>query len=159
MSGFLEGMASKALWDGIKAGARTMWGKNGIKITSPAPQETLSDGEPMGSGHSFRVRGALKRLPKGHEIWLLTQDEKTGLIWPQGFFMVQFNPQLEAWMGKIYGGGTKNIRIIAVVAPPTSQDYFRYFQTVGDKHQYQYEPLKRIPAECRNIASVQAFVP
>jgi len=31
------------------------------------------------------VKGTLKRLPKHREIWLLHQDEKTGLIFPQGF--------------------------------------------------------------------------
>ena len=29
--------------------------------------------------------GMLKRLPKDHTIWLLTQDETSGLIWPHGF--------------------------------------------------------------------------
>ena len=158
MSGVFEGLFSKALWDGIKAAATSVF-NNDIIITSPGHQETLIGGEPLGSGHSFPIRGSLKRLPKGHEIWLLTQDERTGLVWPQGFFMVQFNPHQGTWMGKVYGGETKQMKVIAAVAPPTSQDYFRYFQRVGDKHEYQYEPLKRVPPECRNATSVQVFVP
>jgi len=101
----------------------------------------------------------LKHLPANHEIWLLTQDERTGFVWPQGFFPVQFDPQRRTWMGKINGSGKKQVKIVAVVAPPTSQDFFRYFQDVGNKRNYVYDPLKRVPAECRNRAYVQAFLP
>ena len=63
------------------------------------------------------------------------------------------------WMGKINGSGRKQVRIVAVVAPPTSQDFFRYFQEIGRLHGYQFEPVRRIPPECKNVASVQAFIP
>jgi len=102
-----------------------------IEITHPRPGETLTDPEPLGGGQAFPVRGTLRRLPQGNEIWLLTEDESTGLFWPQGFFNAHYDPQSKTWLGKIFGGGRKNIRIVAVVAPPTSQDFFRYYQTVG----------------------------
>jgi hypothetical protein len=51
-----------------------------IKIVSPRPQEPLSDPQPLGPGHSFVVRGTLKKLPKGHEIWVMTQDDVTGRV-------------------------------------------------------------------------------
>lgn len=46
-----------------------------------------------------------------------------------------------------------------MVAPPTSQEFFRYYQAVGKLREYKFEPLKRVPVECRNRASVQAFIP
>ena len=49
-----------------------------IKIFSLRSQEFLSDPQPLGGGHSFAVRGTLKKLPKGQEIWVLTQDDVTG---------------------------------------------------------------------------------
>jgi hypothetical protein len=60
------------------------------------------------------------------KIWLLHQDEKTGLIYPQGFSIVKYDHRNGTWEGKISAGSPGGIRIIAVVAPPTSQDFFRY---------------------------------
>lgn len=53
--------------------------------------------------------------------------------------------------------GGPNVTIIAVVAPPTSQEFFQYYEKVGSKT--AYEPLERIPAECWNIHEVQAKKP
>jgi hypothetical protein len=154
-----ESLAGRAIWSGVAASIRSARG-HAITITSPGPQQTLTDGEIAGiSSKHFPIRGALKVLPKDHEIWILVQDESTGLVWPQGFFPVQFNPQLGTWMGKINGSGRKQVRIYAVVAPPTSQEFFRYFQLVGRLRENKFEPLKRVPVECRNRASVQAFIP
>jgi hypothetical protein len=158
MNGIVEGVAGNAIWNGICAAARRILGRQ-ILITSPRPQETLSGGEPLGGGVCFQVCGTLKHLPSSNEIWLLTQDESTGHVWPQGFFPVQFDPEQGKWMGKVNGSGKKELKIWAVVAPPTSQDFFRYFQCIGPKRNYQFEPLKRVPAECINRAHVQAFLP
>lgn len=158
MNGLIEGIAGNAIWSGFNAGMRKMFGGE-IEITSPRPLETLSGAEPLGPGVCFPVRGKLKWLPKGHEIWLFKEDEITGLVWPQGFFRVQYNHRDQTWIGKISGGGRREVRIIAAVAPPTSQDFFRYFQAVGDIRNFQFEPLKRVPPECRNRASVQAYIP
>jgi hypothetical protein len=157
MSGILEGLVGRAIWSGLTAASRRVLGLQ-IQITHPGPQQTLSEGKPLGRHQSFPVRGTLKRLPRGHEIWLLVQDEPTGLVWPQGFSTVQFTPQTGIWAGRINGMAKKQLRIIAAVAPPTSQDFFRYFQEVGN-NQNKFEPLKRMPPECRNWASVQALIP
>ena len=158
MTGLIEGVAGNAIWSAISATARRLVGRQ-IVITGPRPQETLSGGEPLGGGLCFPVRGTLKGLANNQEIWLLTQDETTGLVWPQGFFPVQFDPERGTWMGKIDGSGRKQVKIVAVVAPPTSQDLFRYFQALGPKRNYQFEPLQRVPVECTNRDSVQAFLP
>src|SRR5580700_881343 len=49
-----------------------------IKIVSLNSQEFLSDPQLLGGGHSFAVRGTLKKLPRGYEIWVMTQDDVTG---------------------------------------------------------------------------------
>jgi hypothetical protein len=95
-----ESLAGRAIWSGVAASIRSARG-HAITITSPSPQETLSGVEITGVNKYFPIRGALKVLPKEHEIWLLVQDEATALVWPQGFFPVQFNHQLGTWMGKI----------------------------------------------------------
>lgn len=159
MNGIVDGIAGNAIWSGITAAFRSAAGWQ-IQITHPRPQELLSGAEQLGKNSvAFQIRGTLKHLRKGDEIWLLTQDELTGYVWPQGFFNVQYNPQQGTWMGKINGNGKKQVKIVAVVAPPTSQDFFRYFQMVGRLRDYKFEPLKRIPEECTNKASVQAFIP
>jgi hypothetical protein len=158
MKGIIESIIAATLV-GIVTMAYRVWAGRQIKITHPRPGETLTDPEPLGGGQAFPFRGTLGRLPKGKEIWLLTEDESTGLFWPQGFFNVQYDHQRKSWLGKISSGGRKNIRIVAVVAPPTSQDFFRYYQLVGQKRGYQFEPLRRVPAECQNHASVQAYQP
>jgi hypothetical protein len=50
------------------------------------------------------------------------------------------------------------LRVVAVVAPPTAQQLFRYFQKRGDETRV-YDPLDCIPAECKNMASVQTRIP
>jgi hypothetical protein len=133
-------------------------GEDKIQITIPRSGEILSDPKPLGLGFSHVVRGRLKSLPEGHKIWLLTADERFDQFWPQGFYPVQFDEQIGEWHGRINGSGTSPLRIFAVVAPPTSQDLFRYFQRRGDETK-KFVPLNRIPPECRNTHSVQARLP
>jgi|SRR5271166_1929818 len=132
-----------------------------IEITSPGSQHTLDRPEPLGGGISYAVHGRLKRLPPGHKIWLLREDVQSGCVWPQGFFPVHFDEQKGTWSGKVSGPGTSRspVTIHAVVAPPTSQDFFKYYQKLGGLREQKYEPLSRIPAECKNVASVQVFLP
>lgn len=159
MNGIVEGIAGNAIWSGITAGLRSAAGWQ-IQITYPRPQELLSGAEPLGTDSvAFQIRGKLRHLRKDHEIGLLTEDELTGYLWPQGFFTVQYNSQQGTWLGKINGRGKKQVKIVAVVAPPTSQDFFKYFQTVGHLREYKFEPLKRVPVECTNRTSVQALIP
>jgi hypothetical protein len=52
-----------------------------------------------------------------------------------------------------------SVSVPLCVAPPTSQDYFRYFQKLGGMRECGYEPLRRVPPECVNFDAVQARVP
>jgi hypothetical protein len=74
-------------------------------------------------GQSFVVRGMLKKLPAGHAIWLLVEDQATGGVWPQSFSPVLHDPELKGWMGKIDGTCSGYTKIWAVVAPPDCPGY------------------------------------
>lgn len=156
MSGILEGVAAEGFWT---AGATLLRRVRGgrIQITSPRPLETLKDPKPFGNAVSFAVEGTLKRLPKDHTIWLLTQDETSGLIWPHGFEPVQYDRSGGKWFGRIGDIRGRRAKIIAVVAPPTSHDFFTYYEKHGAST--GYSPLNRVPPECANRDDVQALVP
>ncbi len=141
------------------AAAYQRWFGQKIQITHPRPGEALTDPAPLGQIFAFPVHGKLKRLPKDHEIWLLNQEEQTGLLGPQGFSIVKYNHENGTWTGKVCSRKNTSLRLVAVVAPPTTQDFFRYYQHVGEMRGYTFELLKRIPPECKNVASIQTFVP
>ena len=151
----LEGMFSRALWEAGKASVNTLLG-NQIKITLPGNDGILSQPEDFYGAKAYIVRGTLKRLPKNHRIWLLTEDYAGGPIRPHGFFPVIYKDKEGTWWGKVNSVGKQRFRLIAVVAPPTSDDFFTYYQQVGKAT--GFEPLKRIPPECRNMASVQVTI-
>jgi hypothetical protein len=88
----------------------------------------------------------------------LRADDEFEQFWPQGFCAVQFDPQSGKWHGRINPAGMPALQIVAVVAPPSSQDLFRYYQKCGDKTK-TFTPLDRIPAECNNAHSVHARLP
>jgi hypothetical protein len=157
VAGLAEGVASNALWYIFLESVRRMLGRE-IRITSPRPQQGLTNPKPLGPGFSYEVRGTLKHLPKNHEIWLLVKEESSQRVWPQGFERVQYDGDDESWAGRINPAMSgPNVTIIAVVAPPTSQEFFQYFQRVGPET--EYEPLERVPTECRNTDEVQAKKP
>jgi hypothetical protein len=156
----IEAFVGKTAGSGFVAWVRWVIGRQ-IQITSPTPQQTLEHPQPLGTGVSYEVRGRLKKLPRDHRIWLLCEDERSGRVWPQGFYSIQFNQYSGEWVGRIngrHGSSGQPIKIVAVVAPPTAGDFFEYFQQVGTKFK-DYEPLKRIPVECTNRTWVQARVP
>ena len=155
----LEVLADKGLAAAWKYIDSSLRGLN-IKISDPRPDNVLKDPRPFGSGWRFLIRGKLKKLPRDHEIWLLTQDARNNLIWPQGSEGVVYDSETQQWSGLVYlDGPERKVRIIAVCAPPTSQDLFRYFLRVGDLRDQQYEPLQRVPLECVNFESVTVYVP
>jgi hypothetical protein len=147
--------AAKTGWSGVKAWVE-YWRAGRIQITSPRPRELLEGKEPfeLQGRFSYTVRGTLKRLPRDHEIWLLIED-RSGYVWPQGFSRVQYNQQTGEWFGRVHTQFSEPT-IIAVVAPPTSVDFFRYYQKVGNKT--NHEALTRVPVECTNRTTVQARV-
>ena len=152
MSEVVQGLMAHAIWGGFTALLRRVAGRQ-IKIEDPRPQEVLQDPQPLGDSLSYRVRGTLKHIPRGHRIWLLVENERNGDVWPQGYQPVQHNPQTGQWEGRVRPGELGLIH--AVVAPPTSDDFFSYYQRVGD-HLTKWQPLARIPPECVNRDSVQA---
>jgi hypothetical protein len=79
MDPITQGVAGNAIWTAVMAAGRAIFPLK-IKIVSPRSQEPLTDPQPRGPGHSFAVRGTLKKLPKGHEIWVMTQDDVTGRV-------------------------------------------------------------------------------
>ena len=157
MDPITTGIVSNGLWAGISTATRRLlrWQ---IKITHPRTGEMLQGAEPQGKVSTYPVRGTLRHLPKGHEIWLLTKDGGTGHIFPQGAVQVQYDPVNKTWEGRINWRGDPNLRIIAVVAPHTSQDFFCYYQKLGRLRNWTFEPLIRVPAECANSAEVQPRV-
>lgn len=59
---------------------RPFYGRR-IVITHPRNDEMLADAETLNQECiAFSIWGMLKRFPKDHEIWLLTQDETTGRV-------------------------------------------------------------------------------
>lgn len=148
----------RAGWSGLKAWVDYRRAGR-IQITSPRPMEFLEGkqtfGEPANGRFSYEVRGKLKRRPEGSEIWLLIED-RSGCVWPQGFSLVQFDPEREEWIGRVHTQHSQP-RIVAVVAPPTSQDFFRYYGLWGSKT--NHAALNRIPVECTNRTSVDARLP
>jgi hypothetical protein len=136
-----------------------------IKITLPLDGEVLTDEKRLGPNSvSYGVHGTLKSLRADCEVWLITTDKKTRQYWPQGFADVQYERHTGTWRGRVYGGRSP-LQVVAVVAPPTSQQFFRYYQKLGELRQRNqenkpwYEPLDAIPAECHNIASVNTQIP
>jgi hypothetical protein len=146
----------RAAWSGVRAWINH-WQAGQIQITCPGPLQFLEDKQPLDEVRfSYVVRGKLKRLPsREHEIWLLTEDP-SGCVWPQGFSPVQFDEQKGEWVGRIHTR-QKQPKIVAVVASPTSKEFFKYYQRMGSKT--GYEPLTRVPADCTNKVSVQARLP
>jgi hypothetical protein len=71
MDPITQGVAGNAIWTAVMAAGRSIF-PHKIKIISPRPQELLGGREPLGGGFSYAVRGTLKKLPKGHAIWVLT---------------------------------------------------------------------------------------
>lgn len=157
MISFVEGFTVQAAWAVVTGFLRQVLGRQ-IKIVSPYSLEPLRDPQQQNGTPYYDVRGKLKILPQDHEIWLLIQDESSGRIWPQGFYPVQYDPVSRQWIGRINVYNTCRTRIIAVVAPPTSCQFFRYFQKMGDKFHPLYEPLDSVPPECVNRHEVQVNV-
>jgi len=136
-----------------------------IKITLPLDGEALTGEKRLGPNSvSYAVHGTLKSLPADCEIWLITTDKRTRQYWPQGFADVHYDRPTGTWRGEVHSGRSP-LQVVAVVAPPTSQQLFRYYQKLGDLRQQKneskpwHQPLDAIPAECRNVASVNTQEP
>ena len=142
----------------IIMGTYRRWFGKQIAITYPRADDILSEPKPLGTGRTFPVRGTFKYLPKDHTVWLLIEDDQTAHVRPQNFEIIR-DDVAKTWEGRIWGSGMGRVKIIAVIAPPTSQDFFRYYRHLGELRGHVYEPLQRIPPECRHRVSVQCRLP
>jgi hypothetical protein len=142
-------------WERIVSNKRRR--QNAIRIRIPRDHEMLSDLHVMDGLRRFLVHGDLGSLPDDHQIWLLTQSTRGDEAWPQGFRPVAYDKGLGTWSGYVTFGGSGEIRIIAVVAPPTSQRFFAYYENHG--HETHWAPLAGVPIECKNRTSVLVQVP
>jgi hypothetical protein len=158
LSGVVEGVAGNAIWNSVMNAWQWLTGSH-IEITEPQPQAILKDPKPLpNGGQSYRAKGRIKRLPKGHKIWLLIEhDGVPDKIWPQSFSSVQYNPANGEWEGRV-NPSNKDCTVHAVVAPPTSNDFFEYYRKANEDRE-RWVPLIRIPAECTNRTAVQAYKP
>src|ERR1051326_2293543 len=152
----MEGFTVRAIWSSLEAISRKILGQR-IRITSPRPTEQLHHAGTSSGDAIYKVTGTLKRLPKGHQIWLLRVDPLSGKAWPQGFHQVQFNRDTGTWEGRIKARDLKQFRVVAVVAPPTSQMMFSYYE--GHGMETKFSPLLSVPPECSNRDEVDAMVP
>ena len=140
----------------VGGGYRRWFGQQ-IKIIEPQENGFLAPAEPRRGVQAHPVAGTLKYLPENHRIWLIVVDETKGKFWSQGFEPVEYHKDTGTWKGYVHVWGWHHVTLIAVVAPPTSQEYFNYFQRVGQKT--GYEPLLGIPLEGKKRATVRAKVP
>ena len=158
IGGIAEGVASNAIWNGITRSLR-LWQMSRISIVSPGHLQILQFAEQAHGQNYYYVSGKLKHLSPGHKIWLLTELANSRKFWPQGYSSVQFDPGNGTWIGKVNpGNGPNNLRIHAVVAPPTTDDFFTYYHKINLLSK-KWEPIDRIPPECLNTASVQPLYP
>jgi hypothetical protein len=151
--GVAGSLIASIIWSTVGDGYGRWFGK-GIKITNPADNGFLAPMEIRRGVQAHPVSGTLKYVPKGHKIWLVVANEAHGKFWPQGFEPVEYNRATGTWSGYITVFGWHRVAIYAVVAPPTTQEYFDYFQRVGGVT--KHEPLLKIPAECKRRDVVSA---
>jgi hypothetical protein len=147
-----------------------------IAIISPVNGGVLEDGrQRRGRGCSYIVRIQLTYLPNGHKIWVLHEDPRTGAVWPQDGPAV---PSLRSgeWECRTFVWDTQtSVTIVAVVAPPTSHEFFKYYHKAREQigrvmaeikskditlelrqEDQEVLPITRLPPECKNIARIQA---
>ena len=151
-------LVASILYATVGGGYRRWFGQR-IRITDPQPHGVLTAAEMRPGVMKHVVSGTLKHLPKDHEIWLFIEDAFTGKVWPQGHAPVEYNRDKGVWKGFVNVMGWHNVTIIVAIAPPTSQDYFNYFQRMGSDFKSGYQPIARVPPECKWRDTVQAKVP
>lgn len=137
---------------GTAGGGYRRWFGQQIKITNPQENGYLGPVEVRRGTNAHPVSGTLKYLPKDHQIWLVVVNDTTGKCWPQGFERVDYDAKAGTWKGYVTAEGWHNVTIVAVVAPQTTQEYFKYFQRVGSLT--KHEGLLAIPHECKRRDTV-----
>jgi len=116
------------------------------QITITSPRSVLEGGEPREGARSYPVLGTLTHLPSDdHKIWVLNENDRRE-VYPQD--KVAWHPQRSEWEGSTFVWNTQNsIKIVAVVAPPTSNELFRFYRHVLEQTKKAF-PIPRLPDEC-----------
>ncbi len=119
-----------------------------ISIISPLNDGVLENGKDTAqAAHRYLARAKVSNLPHGHKVWFVHEKPRTGEIWPQEPAISKTPDEWEAWT--FVWDHHNEVTIVAVVAPPTSNDYFEYYHTVRKPLGAQGPiPLPRIPPEC-----------
>jgi hypothetical protein len=143
----------ESLWSELAHEVDTLVMQDKIQITSPVSGGVLENPRPHAEGFTYEVRGTLKLLLKDHEICLLnaSSEKDDAKQWPQR--TVKYHSISGEWEGRIYlPRSATEVVINAVVAPPTAQLLFQYYNQYGGGE----KPLPRIPPDCENKAQVWA---
>jgi hypothetical protein len=103
-------------------------GPRSPKITITSPRDVLEGGQPRNGATIYSVEGTLTYLPSDHKIWVLNESDNEQL-YPQD--EVRWYPEQHKWRGSTFVWNNQpDIKIVAVAAPPTSSDLFKYYRTV-----------------------------
>jgi len=146
----------ESLWGELADVINSLIIQDKIQITSLVSGGVLENPRPYAGGFRYEVRGTLKLLPKDHEIWLLNSGQASDQAqqWPQR--SAKHSSTSGKWEGLIYLPRTLAETFInAVVASPTAQQLFQYYNLYGGGE----KPLTRIPVDCENKAQVWAHAP
>ena len=154
--GVAGSLIASIIYATVGGGYRRWFGQQ-IKIKEPRENGFLAPSECRAGIQAHAVSGTLKYIPKGHRIWLIVADETKGKYWPQGFAPVEYHEDTGTWKGYIHVWGWQHVTIYAVIAPPTTQEFFNYFQRVGEKT--GFAPMLGIPRECKKRATLRCKVP
>lgn len=97
-----------------------------------------------------------ENLPRNHEIWLITQPVNSNgelEFFPQcDRAPANLNLQTGLWEAQTYIRKNSTCDVFAVVTPPTSQEFFRYYCKVGRNSNNDFIHLEKIPSECKVIS-------
>jgi hypothetical protein len=129
-----------------------------IQITFPPNGGVLGNQQPKwGKGFSYVVRGTLKQRPHDHTIWLLNANKPDirAAQRPQDPAEVTYDEKNGEWEGRVFLPYSQTSTFVnAVVAPPTSQQFFIYYQQYGES-----KPMAGIPIECKKTAQIFVKAP
>jgi hypothetical protein len=146
------------LWGKVEEKIKSLDELDKIQITCPKEGGVLANPikHQRNGAFTYLVRGTLKYLQTGHQIWLLNAG-RDGQQWPQER-ITTYNSASGTWDGRVYLQTRYDGTFInAVVAPPTSQQLFEYYKFHGSLGNWR--PLSQVPHECKNVARVWASNP
>ncbi len=126
------------------------------QITITSPRSVLEGGEPREGARSYPVLGTLTHLPSDHKIWVLNESD-IGEVYPQD--KVVWRSERSEWEGSTFVWNTQNsTKMVAVVAPPTSDELFQFYRDVV-KETKKAVPIPRLPDECTVVDRVHPRKP